>query len=207
MCEGDIYDREEAILHPRDRLSKKHRKAETLTNLCNTTTTLLLIIAAALTVTPTKASTLTEFVQVGNASWYGGRHAGRITANQEIFNSRAATCAHRTLPFNSLVRVTIPSTGASAVCRVNDRGPYPVLLRHDRSKRLAIIDVTETMAKHLGFHDGGLAPVRIEKLQSDASVEVAEAFDVPPVKASRLAYMTPQRPPMAFHHHHHRRHH
>lgn len=46
------------------------------------------------------------------------------TANGEQFDPEALTAAHKTLPFNTRVRVTNPSNGRSVVVRINDRGPY-----------------------------------------------------------------------------------
>lgn len=49
---------------------------------------------------------------------------GQMTANGETFNPDALTAAHKTLPFNTRVRVTNPANGKSVVVRINDRGPY-----------------------------------------------------------------------------------
>jgi peptidoglycan lytic transglycosylase len=46
------------------------------------------------------------------------------TANGEVFDPEAMTAAHKTLPFNSRVRVTNPANGKSVIVRINDRGPY-----------------------------------------------------------------------------------
>ncbi|MEH1123990.1 septal ring lytic transglycosylase RlpA family protein [Micromonospora sp. CPCC 206061] len=46
------------------------------------------------------------------------------TANGEQFDPEALTAAHKTLPFDTRVRVTNPSNGKSVVVRINDRGPY-----------------------------------------------------------------------------------
>jgi rare lipoprotein A len=46
------------------------------------------------------------------------------TASGEPFNPNALTAAHKTLPFNTRVRVTNPANGKSVVVRINDRGPY-----------------------------------------------------------------------------------
>ncbi|SHJ91014.1 rare lipoprotein A [Tessaracoccus bendigoensis DSM 12906] len=46
------------------------------------------------------------------------------TANGETFNPNALTTAHKSLPFNTRVKVTNPNNGKSVVVRVNDRGPY-----------------------------------------------------------------------------------
>ncbi|MEU8180442.1 septal ring lytic transglycosylase RlpA family protein [Micromonospora sp. NPDC049044] len=55
------------------------------------------------------------------ASFYSD---GQLTANGESFNPSALTAAHKTLPFNTKVRVTNPANGKSVVVRINDRGPF-----------------------------------------------------------------------------------
>ncbi|MFJ6951629.1 septal ring lytic transglycosylase RlpA family protein, partial [Micromonospora aurantiaca (nom. illeg.)] len=55
------------------------------------------------------------------ASFYA---EGQMTANGETFNPDALTAAHKTLPFNTRVRVTNPANGKSVVVRINDRGPF-----------------------------------------------------------------------------------
>ncbi|MEV4821722.1 septal ring lytic transglycosylase RlpA family protein [Micromonospora sp. NPDC049274] len=55
------------------------------------------------------------------ASFYSD---GQLTANGESFNPDELTAAHKTLPFNTRVRVTNPSSGKSVVVRINDRGPF-----------------------------------------------------------------------------------
>jgi rare lipoprotein A (peptidoglycan hydrolase) len=63
--------------------------------------------------------------QTGVASWYGdGKFHGDITANGEEFDPYEYTCAHRSLPFNTVILVENRSNGRRAWCRVNDRGPY-----------------------------------------------------------------------------------
>lgn len=63
--------------------------------------------------------------------------------------------AHKTLPLPARVRVTNLENGRRVTVRVNDRGPFV---------RGRIIDVTSATAKKLGFHDKGLAQVRVEVL-------------------------------------------
>ncbi|MBW4605559.1 MAG: septal ring lytic transglycosylase RlpA family protein [Calothrix sp. FI2-JRJ7] len=60
----------------------------------------------------------------GLASWYGGYFHGRTTANGETYNQNDLTVAHKTLPFNTHLKVTYTTTGKSVIVRVNDRGPY-----------------------------------------------------------------------------------
>lgn len=73
----------------------------------------------------------------GTASWYGPGFHGRQTANGEIFNENALTAAHKTLPFNTHLKVTNRMNGKSVVVRINDRGPYIGTRSLDLSKAAA----------------------------------------------------------------------
>lgn len=92
-----------------------------------------------------------EFVQEGIASWYGPGFQGRKTANGERFNTHEMTAAHKTLPFNTLLKVTNLENGVSTIVRINDRGPYV---------RGRIIDLSNAAKTEIQM--GGLAEVRIE---------------------------------------------
>lgn len=92
-----------------------------------------------------------EFVQEGMASWYGPGFQGRKTANGERFNTYEMTAAHKTLPFNTLIKVTNLNNGVSTVVRINDRGPFV---------RGRIIDLSNAAKNEIQM--GGLAQVRIE---------------------------------------------
>ena len=95
----------------------------------------------------------TNYRSEGIASWYGDDFHGRLTANGEIFDMHSISAAHPTLPMPSYVRVTNLANKRSIVVRVNDRGPYA-------AER--VIDVSVKAAQLLGFHDRGLARVRVE---------------------------------------------
>lgn len=58
----------------------------------------------------------------GYSSWYGNEFHGRSTASGEIYDQYAFTCAHRTLPFGTWLRVTFRDR--SVIVKVNDRGPF-----------------------------------------------------------------------------------
>ena len=60
----------------------------------------------------------------GNSCGASFYDEGQKTANGETFNPSAMTAAHKSLPFNSRVKVTNPKTGKSVIVRINDRGPY-----------------------------------------------------------------------------------
>ncbi len=72
---------------------------------------------------PTATATSKKVTATGScaASYYG---EPQPTASGEKFDPEAMTAAHKTLPFNTMVRVTNPSNGKSVVVRINDRGPY-----------------------------------------------------------------------------------
>jgi len=89
----------------------------------------------------------------GEASWYGPGYHGRTTASGEKFNQNAMTAAHKTLPFNTNVRVTDLATGKSVVVRINDRGPYA---------KGRIIDLSKRAAERLGMRERGHAQVKLE---------------------------------------------
>lgn len=88
----------------------------------------------------------------GMASWYGPGFHGRKTANGETYNQYALTAAHRTLPFNTMVRVENLDNGKSVIVRINDRGPYV-------GKR--VIDVSKKVAEELDMINTGLARVKL----------------------------------------------
>jgi rare lipoprotein A len=91
------------------------------------------------------------WTQRGMATWYGSH--GGSTASGERMKPSAMTAAHRTLPFDTRVKVTHQKTGRSVVVRINDRGPYG---------KGRIIDLSPAAAKALGIVDEGVAPVVIE---------------------------------------------
>ncbi|MCU1309366.1 MAG: rare lipoprotein [Candidatus Angelobacter sp.] len=102
------------------------------------------------------------YVETGIASWYGSAYHNRKAANGEVFDMNQPTAAHKTLPLNSIVRVTNLKTGKSIVLRINDRGPFI----GDR-----ILDLSMQAAKEIDVYRMGLAPVKMEVLQSPAPLD------------------------------------
>lgn len=74
----------------------------------------------------------------GYASYYADQFHGRKTANGEIFDMNKMTAAHKTLPFNTKLRVTNLKNGRSVIVRINDRGPFAGNRVIDLSKQAAI---------------------------------------------------------------------
>lgn len=87
------------------------------------------------------------------ASWYGVPFDGHRTSNGEIYDMHEFTAAHRTLPFNSVVRVTNLANGEQTEVRINDRGPFV-------GNR--IIDLSYAAAQAIGMVGPGTAQVRLE---------------------------------------------
>jgi|ERR1041385_1191878 rare lipoprotein A len=92
----------------------------------------------------------------GMASYYAEEFNGRQTSNGETYDMNKFTAAHRTLPFNTRVRVTNTLSGKSVIVRINDRGPF----KGDR-----IIDLSLAAAKAIELIGTGTAPVRVEVVQ------------------------------------------
>lgn len=102
-----------------------------------------------------KTSHHQHWFQFGRASWYGHALQGLPTATGEAYDMNAMTCAHRTLPLGSLVRVTNLRNHRSLVLRVNDRGP--MVDTHSR-----VVDLSYAAAKRLGFSHQGTVRVRLD---------------------------------------------
>ncbi len=94
----------------------------------------------------------------GLASYYAEPYHGRRTASGEIFDSyRELTAAHRTLPFNTVVRVTNKTNGREVDVRVNDRGPFV---------DGRVIDLSLRAAREIDLVRTGTAPVKIKVLKA-----------------------------------------
>lgn len=111
-----------------------------------------------------QAAVKRHWFQLGRASWYGGSFNGKKTANGEMYDMFAMTCAHRTLPLGTWVRVTNLGNKRTAVLRVNDRGPVPTSVA---------VDLSYGAARQLGMD--GTAKVKIERLSPAESKDAEEA--------------------------------
>ena len=102
------------------------------------------------------------YVETGIASWYGPPYHNRQAATGEIFDMNKPTAAHKTLPLNSIVRVTNLKTGKSIVVRINDRGPFV-------GNRM--LDLSMAAAKAIDVYRAGLATVKMEVLETPAPLD------------------------------------
>ncbi len=119
--------------------------------------------------------------QRGKASYYSKRATGARTASGERLHHDSLTCAHRTYPFGTLLKVTNPNNGNSVVVKVTDRGPFG----HGR-----IIDLSYGAAKQLGILSNGVATVMVEKIGKGVPYLDDEADDLPRIdfEASSVRY-------------------
>ncbi len=110
--------------------------------------------------------------QTGLASWYGdGSWHGDITANGEAFDPTQRTCAHRSLPFNTMVLIENRANGRRVWCRINDRGPYGyikedgtwdfVVSSSPEKNWRGILDMSIATAEALGTLEVGLQQVHL----------------------------------------------
>ncbi len=91
----------------------------------------------------------------GRASWYGADFHGKSTSSGEGYDMYAMTAAHKTLPMNTVVRVTNLDNSQQTVVRINDRGPFV---------ESRIIDLSFASAKSIGLVGRGSASVKLEVL-------------------------------------------
>ena len=95
-------------------------------------------------------------IQYGISSYYAEKFHGKKTANGEIYDMYGISGAHKTLPLNSVVKVTNLENNKVLVMRVNDRGPFI----KDR-----IFDCSYGAAVKLEFISTGTAIVKVEVLE------------------------------------------
>jgi rare lipoprotein A len=113
------------------------------------------------------------YTEEGNASWYGIPFNGRRASNGEIYDMFKLTAAHRTLPFETIVRVTNLNNGKTTTVRITDRGPFV-------DNR--IIDLSLAAAREVESVGPGVVPVRLEVL---GDVDVTAGFFTVQVGAFR----------------------
>ena len=104
------------------------------------------------------------YTEEGNASWYGNPFHGHRSSNGETYDMYKLTAAHRTLPFDTMVRVTNLSNNKSTVVRITDRGPFV---------ENRVIDLSLAAAREIESVGPGIVPVRLEVL---GNVDPTEGF-------------------------------
>lgn len=146
-----------------------------------------LILATTLSINAQKADVGQTFK--GHASFYHHKFLGKKTASGEIFTRGEFTCAHKTLPFGTMIEVENPISGRWVVVRVNDRGPFA---------KSRVIDLSIDAAKHLGIIEKGVAKIKarivgfngiLELLREGYSVDYYNCFLGIEEEITRIPYL------------------
>ena len=101
----------------------------------------------------------------GVASWYGKPYDGRAAADGEIYHMEELVAAHRTLPFQTMVRVRNLTNGKTVDVRIIDRGPFV-------GNRL--IDLSHAAARAIELIGPGFAQVELTILSTPVSSAPAQ---------------------------------
>jgi rare lipoprotein A (peptidoglycan hydrolase) len=114
----------------------------------------------------------------GIATYYNDKWTGKPTSSGEILDKVSFTCAHRTYPMGTLLKVTNTATGTAVVVRVNDKEP---------KTSIYIVTVTRRAAEILDMIKlGGKMPATVEMVQglpvgkwepNEAPAEVVADFE------------------------------
>lgn len=99
------------------------------------------------------------------ASYYAEDFHGKRTSNGERFNMNDYTCAHKSLPFNTILKVTNLANGKTCEVRVNDRGPFVASREIDLSKAAAV---------KLGMIGSGTTKVKLEIVKRGADTKLSQ---------------------------------
>lgn len=122
----------------------------------------LLIIATLIFIIPLFSEVYKNGV---TASYYAEDFHGKRTSNGERFNMNDYTCAHKSLPFNTILKVTNLANGKSCEVRVNDRGPFVASREIDLSKAAAI---------KLGMVGSGTTKVKLEIVKKGPNTKLSQ---------------------------------
>ncbi len=101
----------------------------------------------------------------GNASWYGPNFHGKLTSNGETYDMMDMTAAHKTMPMNTILKVTNNNNGLTTHVRINDRGPFV---------GTRIIDLSKAAAKKIDMIGAGTASITIEVLGFASKKDVSK---------------------------------
>ena len=125
-------------------------------------------------------SVFAEVYKTGvTASYYAEDFHGKKTSNGERFNMNDFTCAHKSLPFNTILKVTNLANGKSCEVRVNDRGPF-VLNRE--------IDLSKAAATKLGMIGTGTTKVKLEIVKKGANTKLSQQTAASATKIMKKLY-------------------
>jgi rare lipoprotein A len=123
------------------------------------------LIAVATVMSAFGIASMEEF---GKAGYYADSLQGRKTASGELYNKTELTCAHKSLPFGTKVRITRLDNKKSVIVRVNDRGPFVDGY---------VTDISRKAAESIGLLRDGVTRVKLEVVEAASSARVAAETD------------------------------
>lgn len=116
--------------------------------------------------------------QKGKASYYSRRSTGARTSSGERLHHDSLTCAHRTYPFGTILKVTNPNNGNEVLVKVTDRGPFG---------RGRVIDLSYRAAHELGIINKGVSMVIVEPVEQLQIPYKANDIDLPKLALEAVA--------------------
>lgn len=138
-----------------------------------------LILVFAFSLLTSCASSLHETYQeprIAVASWYGAEFHGRPTASGERFDMHALTCAHRELPFGTVLQVTNIKNEKTVRCVVNDRGPFvsgrDLDLSYGAAKEIGLLSTGPVRIAYVGREAGYVKEVKYASSGGPYTVQV-----------------------------------
>ncbi len=125
------------------------------------------------------SGSLGQKIEDGVASWYGPNFHGKLTANGETYDMNGLTAAHRTLPFNTVLKVKNLDNRRSVEVRINDRGPYA---------KNRIIDLSKEAASQIGMLGPGTARVELILIEGDLENSRTTNLKIPTYTVQLASY-------------------
>lgn len=104
------------------------------------------------------ASDMMAQTYTGKASYYANDFHGRKSASGKVYDMYKYTCAHKTLPFGTKLKVTNLKNGKTTIVEVTDRGPYA---------KGRIVDLSKAAAMDLDMISSGVAKVEVEVIKNE----------------------------------------
>ncbi len=150
---------------------------KTLNLLRNSILIIFILLASCLSCMAQKSAKKSSSAsQKGKASYYSKRATGNHTASGEKVHHDSLTCAHRTHPFGTLLKVRNLANGKEVIVKVTDRGPFG---------RGRVIDLSYRAAKELDMLAQGVGTVEVSVYH-----EEAVPFELPPYEMPETDFST-----------------
>lgn len=118
----------------------------------------------------------------GKATFYGNRAHGQRTSDGSRYHKDSLTCAHRTLPFGTLLKVTNKVNGKEVIVKVTDRGPYGPG---------RVVDLSRAAARELGMLSMGVAPVVVEAVGYQQNIVKNDERQLADNRLPEMKYLDP----------------